>query len=225
MDNEEPEDVILFQMHQTRSALVDKLETLEHQVVDTVQSATSAVAETVESVKEAVHDTVTTVKDSVQTTVTTVKESFDVRLQVERHPWAVIGGAVVLGYLGERLFSGPPSNPADGSWDSPRPRSNGKHAIQQEESERTPASRRPTSRGAQENPPAALAARSRWGLVELLGPEIAKAQGLALGALLGSVRDTIKRATPTAIETRVAEIIDRVTEKLGGEVITGPVLK
>ena len=94
--DDDPE-VIRAQMQETRTALTEKLEALEHQVVDTVQATTSTVAETVQQVKAAVEDTVGTVKDTVQSAVGGVKESvqgavssvagvFDVRRHVRRLP-------------------------------------------------------------------------------------------------------------------------------------------
>ena len=112
MDNQESKEVILQQMHDTRSSLADKLENLERQVTDTVQTAASAVTDTVASVKDAVHDTVATVKDSVQSGVASVKDSFDIPAHVERHPWAMMAGSVAVGYLGGRFLSGSGSKPA-----------------------------------------------------------------------------------------------------------------
>ena len=124
------EDVIRDQMEDTRTSLSEKLETLEKQVTSTVQGTTSGVTETVQTVKDAVVDTVQSVKDSVQDMVDTVKNpvqetisavkgsvedglaalqgAFDLPAQVNKHPWAMIGGAVVAGFLLERLI---------GAWD------------------------------------------------------------------------------------------------------------
>ncbi len=100
MDSE-PE-VTRADMDETRAALSEKLETLEHQVVDTVQGASNAVADTVESVKDAVHDTVVNVKDAL-----------NLHLQVKRHPWGVLAGSIALGYLlGYLLFRGRSDRPA-----------------------------------------------------------------------------------------------------------------
>src|SRR5262249_25091040 len=88
------------QMEETRSALTEKLQTLENQVVETVSEANTAVVQTVETVKEAVHDTVETVKGTVEDTVESVKSAFDISQHVDRHPWLMMGGAVALGYLG-----------------------------------------------------------------------------------------------------------------------------
>src|SRR5579864_5333035 len=99
MDNE-PE-VTRAQMQETRTALSEKLETLEHKVVDTVQGATHAVHETVDHVKEAMHETVENVKDT-----------FNLPLQVKRHPWGMVAGSIALGYLGGYLlFRNRPDQP------------------------------------------------------------------------------------------------------------------
>lgn len=106
VDTPDPE-TIRKQMEQTRSALTQKLEVLEKKVTDTVAEATSAVAETVTTVKDKVESTVETVKDTVESTVETVSEALNLRLQVERHPWAMVGGSMAVGFLGG-LFFGPP---------------------------------------------------------------------------------------------------------------------
>ena len=91
----ENEEVIRHRMEQTREALTEKLETLEQKVADSV----SAVTDTVASVQEKVHEGVESVKDAV-----------DVKAHVERHPWLMLGGSVLCGYvLGDLLLanSGP----------------------------------------------------------------------------------------------------------------------
>src|SRR5262245_47433437 len=97
-DEEDPE-VIRRRMEETRASLVEKLETLEQQVVGTVQGTTSAVTETVDTVKEGVQETVDTVKETMQEAVEAVKDTLDLRRQVDRHPWLMVGGAVATGYL------------------------------------------------------------------------------------------------------------------------------
>ena len=101
MENEA--ELIRQQMTETRTALTEKLETLEEEVASKVKGTTETVAETVETVKEAVEGTVHTVKETVENTVETVKDTFDVNRQVERHPWMMFGGAVLLGFVGGRL--------------------------------------------------------------------------------------------------------------------------
>src|SRR5262245_24400559 len=95
---DEPE-MIRQQMEETRSALTEKLETLEHQVIGTVAEANTAVADTVDNVKEAVQDTVEVVKETVQETVESVKQTLDISVQMDRHPWLFLGASVAAGYV------------------------------------------------------------------------------------------------------------------------------
>jgi len=94
-------EVIRDQIKQTRSPLSEKLEALETQVSETVQSTRAAVGETVETVKETVQDATENFKESVQS----VSDAFDLRLQIEHHPWIVLGGSVALGMLAAQLFA------------------------------------------------------------------------------------------------------------------------
>jgi hypothetical protein len=54
------------------------------------------------------------------------------------------------------------------------------------------------------------------GLAERFAPEIDKFKGLAIGASLGVVRDMITAGETGDLGTRLSEVIDQVTEKLGG---------
>jgi len=194
-------------MHDTRSSLADKLENLEQQVADTVHTATSAVADTVASVKDAVHDTVATVKDSVQNTVTSVKDSFDIPAQVERHPWAMMAGAVALGYVGGHFLPRSGSNPARERRPSPSvPEANGSRQ----------AAEKPTTRTTTE-------AGHSAGVAELFGPEIATLKGLAIGCLLSLVREIVAKSAPPQLRDQLVEVINKVTEKLGGEILPEPI--
>jgi ElaB/YqjD/DUF883 family membrane-anchored ribosome-binding protein len=204
MDNE---DVIRNQMEDTRTSLTDKLETLEKQVVDTVQDATSNVAETVAAVKDSVQDTVTSVKDTVQETFSAVKESmrqsvnavkgvFDIPEHVDRHPWAMMGGSVVLGYvLGAVLRGSGATRHSFSSLRSPQP-----------------ASSRSSSNGRHED----TGPQSSEGLLTKLAPEISKLKGLALGAVVGAVREMIQNAVPPDLASSLNEIFTSITEKVTG---------
>lgn len=106
-------EVIRQQMEETKSQLSNKLESLEHQVTETVQSTGSAVTATV----GAVQDTVETVTGAVQDALNSVGKAFDLQHHIETHPWLVLGGSVVLGYMAADLLeasakSSPWQNPA-----------------------------------------------------------------------------------------------------------------
>jgi len=188
----ENEDVIRQQMSDTRTSLTEKLETLEDKLLGTVEETSQAVSETVANVKESVHDGVEAVKDAM-----------DIGAHVDRHPWLIVGGSVLCGYvLGSLLTEnrqpariaqipippgGPKVLPGNG---------NGRH---------------------KHHKPQAQASSSNW--LSFLEPEINKLKGLALGATLGTVREMISAEAPPHMAEQLREVIDDVTRKLGGEPI------
>jgi ElaB/YqjD/DUF883 family membrane-anchored ribosome-binding protein len=221
MDNE-PEEVIKHQMLETRASLAEKLETLEQQVVGTVQSATNAVADTVESVKEAVQDTVEKAKSSVQETVEAVKETFDLPRQVRAHPWAMVGGSVALGYVGGCLLERARSRAKERYYEPAPSLSTLAHRPKSERDGGLANSHAPFSREA-----APLLADQQGllsGVGETFKTELTKLKGLALGTMLGAVRDMVTQRLPPQLAPDLAEVIDNLTVKLGGKPIEGPVL-
>jgi ElaB/YqjD/DUF883 family membrane-anchored ribosome-binding protein len=204
MDNE---DVIRGQMEDTRTSLTDKLETLEQQVADGVHGATTNVAETVEAVKDSVQDTVTNVREtltavreSMRQSVSAVKGFFDIADHVEHYPWAVMGGAVVLGYVAGSLLS----------------RSAGalRDNVSNERIPQHPPSPQTFPNGRHEAPAAEFSSSGSW--LHSFAPEIGKLKGLALGALWAALQERIRKAVPPDIGSSLNEIFTSVTEKLTG---------
>jgi ElaB/YqjD/DUF883 family membrane-anchored ribosome-binding protein len=195
-------EAIKRQMEARRSSLAEKLEELECRVADTVQGVTSAVS----NVKEVVQDTVETVKDSVQDTVGAVQESVDLSVQMQNHPWIVLGGAFALGYFIGKALPDLPTSSSEAVQPATRPMghdgANGGTRVA------WPA-----------NPAADQPRRTSWlhELGQSLAPEIDKFKGLALGAALGLVRDYVRQAVPPDLGTKLAGMIDSATSKLGGE--------
>ena len=222
MDNQS--EMIRQQMDETRSALSEKVELLEQQVVETVHGATAAVADTVDSVKEVVHDTVQTVKDSVQDTMDSVKNSLDVQRQVDHHPWAMMAGATALGFLGGCLTrrSGD-VHYYDGRSTPTRDVGFGLHGNGAAQSYPVPARAVKLSNGSSPpvapTPPGSLAK-----LGESFEGEITQLKGLAVGTLLGIVRDMVTQSVPPTLERQVEEVIDGITVKLGGHPVRGHIL-
>lgn len=186
----ENEEVIRRHMAQTRASLTDKLQTLEDKLMNSVNEATSAVTDTVASVKETMHEGVESVKGAV-----------DVQAHVDRHPWFMLGGSILGGYmLGNLLAAG-----------------------------RVTASERRASRAfpdlpaSVENGPPKIETPVRQGITNsLLGaiePELQRLKGLALGVTLGMVREMLTEEVPAHMAEQLREIIDGVTTKLGGEPI------
>jgi ElaB/YqjD/DUF883 family membrane-anchored ribosome-binding protein len=212
--------VIRERIDQTRASLAEKLDTLETQVVETAQEATEAVAETVDRVQDAVEETVATVKDTVQETMTTVKDMLNVEVQVERHPWLMFGGAVALGYLGERFTDRL-------SPQSPRmvlgvPRSSPAPRALTREFQSAPAGLRDTA-----VPPPAVkgdtsTGASHW--YDPIRPELNQLKGLAIGTAVGILRDVLANSVPNSMVPSLTEVMDNATVKLGGKPLQGPIL-
>jgi len=216
MDNES--EVIRHQMEETRSSLQDKLEVLEQQVLNTVQDASQTVEnvkDTMEAVKDTVQGTAETVKETVQDTVQSVKDTLSIERQVREHPWAMMAGAAVVGFLGGRVLlrltaipSPPPPQPAPAFVPSQpsvhRKKTNGLAAALPRVTEPGP---------------------SFWNtVVAHYGEEIDKLKKLAVSAVGGVARELIAESTPPALAEGIKDIVDGVTAKLGGTPLEGPIL-
>ena len=73
---------------QTRNAISQKIEMLEHRF-----------HETVEETKTSVEDMVDRVKDAADDIVVRTKQTFDPTYHVDQRPWAMVGGAILVGYI------------------------------------------------------------------------------------------------------------------------------
>jgi len=187
-------EVIRHQMEHTRSSLADKIEALETEFRGTVEGATSAVANTVETVQE----TVANVKESVQETVETVRESLDVRKHVERHPWAMFGGAVAVGWVAGYMFGGRGSRRPKPAEATPPPLPTVRNGAEY----RNGASRKAAAADEESGP---------------LHSSFQALKGLAVGTLMGVLRDVLVQAVPSNLASDLAGVVDDMTTKLGGK--------
>jgi len=212
--DQEPE-VIRQNIEDTRSDLTRKIEVLEQEVMGTVNNTTTAVAETVESVRDSVETTVENVRETIENTVDAVRDTFDLNLQTRRHPWGVVGGSVLAGYvLGSLLPSG---------------RSNGNTASPWQSTPKSGPLRQPAYAASVSSLPPAPEQRSQRPsmlakLTEQFAPEIQQIKGVAIGVAAAAIRDLIKDKVPEALQSHVQDMIHNVTHKLGGEDIKGPIL-
>jgi ElaB/YqjD/DUF883 family membrane-anchored ribosome-binding protein len=230
-------------MDETRQDLAEKLEQLEKKVSDTVttvtdlvekvpetvSTVTDTVQHTVVAVKDTVEGTVDAVKGTVESTVRSVRHFFDVPRQVDRHPWLMLGGSVVLGFLGGRMLlprrapaALPPPSPAP----EPPPVAPFKpyYTPAAEAAEAARARQEPQERAEEreEEPEAHEGLLNRLG--EKFGDEIKQAKGLALGTLLGVARDMVVQWMPDPLKQDVKSVIDKFTADLGGKVFEKPIL-
>jgi ElaB/YqjD/DUF883 family membrane-anchored ribosome-binding protein len=201
----EPE-VIRQDIEQTRSALTEKLETLEEEVMGTVRNAKETVEETIENVTE-----------TVQETVETVQRTFDLEYQMQQRPWVLIGGSVVAGvaagFLADSLRARVTSW-EDSSRTVPPPgpsKAYGATAFRSPQQEFAPPPRR-------EGPSFFQSLLGRF------DKEIGMVKELAIGYAAGVLRDMVKEALP-AVKEQVQKVMDSATAKMGGKPVDGPVVQ
>jgi ElaB/YqjD/DUF883 family membrane-anchored ribosome-binding protein len=180
----------------TRSSLVDKLEALEDKVMGTVQDA-----------QDTVDDSIQIARD----TVATVKRTFDIKHQVEQHPWVMVGGCFVAGLALGSLFQ--------------TVRRQSRQTPERLARDETPLSRRTPALDEHRNngdvaaaaSPPAHAAPSQPGVFDRFHEEIDKAKGLAIGYVMGLVRDSIKDSLPQQLASQIEDLVNSITTKLGAE--------
>jgi ElaB/YqjD/DUF883 family membrane-anchored ribosome-binding protein len=204
-------NLIRQQMEQTRGALSEKIEILENRVSATMQEATHEVAETVQAVTgsvqetvEAVTETVHTVKETVDDTLTVVKEGvgairdvFDIPSPVTPYPWLAVSGSVAVGFfLGDFLYR----------------RKSMPSKIPARQTTFTAAGILPNGQSKMDGE----ATRSKETLLSKITPELKQLAGLAVGALMGTVREMVTSSASDELKAPLAEVIDNITEKIGG---------
>jgi len=217
-------------MEETRASMTEKLELLEERVRETVESAKSTVEDIVENVKGTVDETVgavketvgdarstvegivENVKDTMDDTVTMVKQSFDFRYQMDQHPWMMLGGSVLAGYLlGGRGSRSTRSYRTRRSWTGAEAKRSGYFAtVVNPDADTQPATypqpQTPTS--------------SLWdSTLGQFREELDIIKGAAIAALMSSVRDMVKQSMPR-IAPQLKKAIDSATAKLGGQPLT-----
>jgi len=140
------------------------------------------------------------VKEKMEEGVESVKEAVDVPAHVENHPWLMVGGSVLCGFvlgslLLDRRRSAPPLHQPLPAPKTPEPANgNGRRLMERQE---TPA------------------VSASW--LGALEPEIKHLKGLALGVTLGTVREMLTEQAPPHMADQIREIMDAVTKKAGGE--------
>jgi len=165
-------------MEGTRTALAEKLGLLEEKV----EQVTSTVSDTVEAVSE-----------TVEETWDAVEHVFDLKWHAAHHPWALVGGAVVVGFVGGRLLSGPR-----------RPR----EWERRKEPPPPPPAPPAAAREKHEEP------SSGW--LGFLGREIGGLKKLGIGMAMSVLREVAVRALPQ-VSAPLSEAVNSLTEKLGGQ--------
>jgi len=231
-----------------RASMSEKLELLEERVRDTLEETRSAVEGIVENVKETVDETVGVVKETVEgarstvdnivenvmetmdDTATMVKQSFDLHYQVEQHPWLMVGGSVMVGYLlgswmyskssYQHGYSDQEYNDEDNLYTAPL--KNGASFDDLEESVDTQENRDTSNKYRAPVKSVSPAQPRPWR--NFLGPfqeEWDSLKGVALGTLMGTLRTMVRQHMPT-VAPKLEQAINSVSTKLGAEPIDFP---
>lgn len=78
---------------ETRNAIADKLEKLEHRFASAVEEAKTMAEDFADRTQSAIEDT-----------MDTVKEATDPSRLVSQHPWVMVSGAILMGFAAGRLL-------------------------------------------------------------------------------------------------------------------------
>jgi len=207
-------------MEQTRANLADKLGALENQVRETVSGATEAVSSTVEGVKGVV--------ETVSETVESVTETFNLSKQVEQHPWMAFGAAVAVGFVASQIVErwSQPSLAADAPQPTPSPTNFSSIPLQPvHQPSPAPEAARAESHG--ESSESLLGSLSHSAMEslkgvlpdtkEVMGTVVSSMSGLAVGSLMGLIRELVSTQLPAEWRGEATKLIDQVTTQLGGK--------
>lgn len=163
-------------------------------LADKIHTLEEKVSHTVEETAQAVKGTV----NAVEETFASVKDVFDIPAHVQRHPWLMMGCAVATGYVIGHML------------ESPRPQPTSAAAMG------------PTPQGSPP-PPSGAAEPRRPGLLDFLGKEVGVLEEMAVGALMGVLRDTVTPALSEGLRSQARSLIDGLTSQMGGKPVpTGP---
>ena len=198
-------DDIRHNIEHTRAAMTEKVTTLEERVRETAAGAQVSVQKIMEDVGGMVKDVRATVdttlaavrqgvagtqasvgelvehvKGTVGETVTTVQRTFDLSSQTEQHPWPMVGGAVLVGYMLGRWGGGHPS--IAGSTAE-------KRATEASRSGSSPALRASSARP---QPQQGIVS----GILEEYKDEIAGLKSVAVGAVMSTLSEMFQQAMP-----------------------------
>jgi hypothetical protein len=139
-----------------------------------------------ESAQETVENSIQGAKDAVAS----VKRTFDIKHQIEERPWTIVGGSFLAGLAVSLLI------PERRASSFKAPTQNG-----------TVASAALPLQGLPPSEPSVF---------EPFHEEIAKVKGMAIGFVMGLVRDSIKESVPQ-MASNIDELMNGITTKLGGE--------
>jgi hypothetical protein len=155
--------------------------------------------------QSSVEEIVEHVKGTIGETVATVQRTFDLPSQVERHPWPMVGGALLAGYMLGSLGGGRPSA-AGSPRDIP--------GVEASRPGSPPASRASPARP---EPQQGIVSGMLDQVKDEMQDEISSLKSVAVGAVMHILREMFKQAMPT-----LAPPLEQAHTKRGGQASDSP---
>jgi len=198
----DPVEQVREEMESTRASLSEKFDSLESKVAESVQDTTATIAAAKETITETVH----TVQEAVHDTVSAVEHFLDVPAQVRRHPWGIMCGCVVVGFLGERMLGGACAVETASTGDVKEP---------------VAGTGRQNGHGTRHNGHSGKRSHAKPGVLQSLAHEfegeLGKLKNIALASLVTGLHQWLAPRIPEAVQPQVQDIVTSVTQKLGVE--------
>jgi hypothetical protein len=170
----------------------------------TVDTTLVAVRQGIAGTQASVEEIVEHMKGTIGNTVATVQRTFDLPAQVEHHPWPMVGGALLAGYMLGSLGGGHPSA-AGSPRDLP-----GVEASSSGSPPQRASSARP-------QPQQGIVSSILDQVKDEMKDEIASLTSVAAGAVISTLREMFKQAMPA-----LAPHLEKANTKRGGEASDSP---
>ncbi len=138
--------------------------------------------------------------------MSSVRDALNVSRQAHEHPWLLVGGSVVAGYVGGRLLD---------SMEGGRFPSHLSLPVRPEQF--LPEDSEVRQRIETEPPPRRSGSFFLKALTDTFAPEFNKLKRVALGVAMGLMCDRISESVPPQLKGDLTDLMDRFTVKLGGQ--------
>jgi len=171
----------------------------------TVDTTLVAVRQGIAGTQASVVEIVEHVKETIGDTVAAVQRTFDLPAQVEHHPWPMVGGALLAGYLLGSLGGGHPS--AAGSPRDPP-------GVEASRPGSPPTARTSSTRP---QPQQGMVSGMLDQLKDEMKDEIASLKSVAVGVVISTLREMFKQAMPA-----LAPHLEKAHTRRGGEARHSP---
>lgn len=166
-----------------------------------IEETRASLSSKIDALEHEVKETAGDARASVEKQVDEVRKAFDLKYQISRNPWPFLAGAAVLGFLSGGALSKrrPVSAALTPGWLPEKSRRNGEPAFQ----------------GAVHSEGRLNGNAQRPQLEQAM--QLVKAT--ALGVVLSALREVTTDALPRSLAPHISELIDGVTQSLGGKPI------